>query len=103
MSASWSVTPIDRTMTSRAGGEMKRITSRNRIVVIAALALGFAALAFHPVAFADDKHQGDENGFEGYRRDDNHSGDGSSQWVGTWATSPQATNAVTFNNQTLRM
>jgi len=82
---------------------MKRITSRNRIVVIAALALGFAALAFHRVAFADDKHQGDENGLEGYRRDDNHSGDGSSQWVGTWATSPQATNAVTFNNQTLRM
>jgi lysophospholipase L1-like esterase len=75
----------------------------NRIVVIAALALGFAALAFHPVAFASDTHQGDENGFEGYGRDDNHSGDGNSQWVGTWATSPQATNAITFNNQTLRM
>ncbi len=24
-------------------------------------------------------------------------------WVGTWATSPQSTNAITFSNQTLRM
>src|SRR2546426_12078119 len=24
-------------------------------------------------------------------------------WVGTWATSPQATNDISFNNQTLRM
>ncbi len=28
---------------------------------------------------------------------------GDMHWVGTWATSPQATSAVSFNNQTLRM
>ncbi len=28
---------------------------------------------------------------------------GELQWVGTWATSPQSTNAITFSNQTLRM
>ena len=30
-------------------------------------------------------------------------GAGEIHWVGTWATSPQSTNAVTFSNQTLRM
>lgn len=30
-------------------------------------------------------------------------GQGEMHWVGTWATSPQATSAVSFNNQTLRM
>jgi lysophospholipase L1-like esterase len=60
-------------------------------IVIAVMALGVAILAFHPVAFAADKNQ---YGFGGY---------GNQAWVGTWATSPQATNAITFNNQTLRM
>ena len=30
-------------------------------------------------------------------------GRGELHWVGTWATSPQATTSVSFNNQTLRM
>jgi lysophospholipase L1-like esterase len=77
---------------------MKLEALRKRIVVIAAMALSIATLAFHPVAFADDKHQGgDKYGFGGY------GGDGHQEWVGTWATSPLATNAITFNNQTLRM
>jgi len=74
------------------------------------MALSVATFAFHPVAFADDKNQGgDKFGFGGYggnddsHRDGNSHGDGNSQWVGTWATSPQSTNAITFNNQTLRM
>ena len=72
--------------------------------IFAAMALGFAALAFHPVAFAGDNHQGgDPNGFGGYGGGNDSHGDGNQQWVGTWATSPQATNAITFNNQTLRM
>ena len=65
---------------------MKRETTTKRIVAIAALSLCFAAFAPHPVALADDHDQG-----------------GRSKWVGTWATSPQSTNAVSFNNQTLRM
>ena len=76
---------------------MKPGTCRKRIV-IAVMALTVAALAFHPVAFAAGPSQGgnQQYGFGGY-------GGGDSQWVGTWATSPQSTNAVTFNNQTLRM
>jgi lysophospholipase L1-like esterase len=31
------------------------------------------------------------------------SGAGELHWVGTWATSPQATTSISFNNQTLRM
>ncbi|MGZ8462724.1 MAG: GDSL-type esterase/lipase family protein [Candidatus Deferrimicrobiaceae bacterium] len=74
--------------------------------IFAALALIFAALAFHPVAFAGGPHQGDDKyGFGGYGGGGEHHGDrdGDKHWVGTWATSPQATNAITFNNQTLRM
>jgi hypothetical protein len=70
---------------------MKQGPLRKRIVIIAAMALGVAILAFHPVAFAADKNQ---YGFGGY---------GNQAWVGTWATSPQSTSAITFNNQTLRM
>jgi lysophospholipase L1-like esterase len=70
---------------------MRQKPSRKRIVVIAAMALGVAILAVHPLAFAADQNQ---YGFGGY---------GNQAWVGTWATSPQATNAITFNNQTLRM
>jgi len=70
---------------------MRQKPLRKRIVAIAAMALGVAILAFHPVAFAADQNQ---YGFGGY---------GNQAWVGTWATSPQATNAITFNNQTLRM
>ena len=95
---------------------MKREPLRKRIVVIAAMALGFAALAFHPVAFAGDSNRGgDKYGYGGYGgysdhhwdRDDNHYGDrdGDKHWVGTWATALQtpATNTtVVFENQTLR-
>ena len=45
-------------------------------------AMAVAALVAHPDAFA---------------------GEGDQHWVGTWATSPQATSAVSFSNQTLRM
>ena len=55
---------------------MKRDSCRKRIVVIAALAFGFAGLAFHPVAFADERRRGG----------DDHEGGGNSRWVGTWAT-----------------
>jgi len=66
--------------------------------IFSAVALGFATLAGHPAAFAGDSHGGgDQYGFGGDR------GDGNRHWVGTWATSPQATSAITFNNQTLRM
>ncbi|MGZ8449571.1 MAG: hypothetical protein ACXWWV_08265, partial [Candidatus Deferrimicrobiaceae bacterium] len=87
---------------------MKREPLRKRIVVIAAMALGFAALAFHPVAFAGDNHEGgDQYGFGGYRGGGDHHGDrdGDQHWVGTWATALQtpATNTtVVFENQTLR-
>ena len=74
--------------------------------IFAALALGFAALAFHPVALAGDNHDGgDQYGFGGHWGDGKKhwDRDGDKHWVGTWATSPQATSAITFNNQTLRM
>ncbi len=68
--------------------------------IFAAMALGIAALAGHPVAFADDRNQGgDQYGFGGY------GGGGDQHWVGTWSTAPQtpsATTTVTFSNQTLR-
>ena len=83
---------------------MKLETLRKGIVVIAVMALGFALLATHPVAFAGDSSRGgDQYGFGGHGGGDDSHGDGDQYWVGTWATSPQATNAVTFNNQTLRM
>ena len=52
-----------------------------RVPAIITFAVGFvfASLTGPLVAFADD------------------------HWVGTWATSPQATNDISFNNQTLRM
>jgi lysophospholipase L1-like esterase len=65
-------------------------------IVIALLTVGIASLAAQPVAFAGARPGGgDDYGFGG--------GWGDQRWVGTWATSPQATNAITFNNQTLRM
>lgn len=85
---------------------MKLGPLRKRIVVIAAMALSVAALAFHSVAFADAKNKGgDQYGFGGYGGDDNRHGDGNSEWVGTWATALQtpATNTtMVFENQTLR-
>jgi lysophospholipase L1-like esterase len=62
---------------------MKLETTTRRIIFTTALA-GFALLTAPPAAFAHDR-------------------DGESRWVGTWATSPQSTNVVTFSNQTLRM
>ena len=93
---------------------MKLEPLRRRIVVIVAMALGFAALAFHPVAFADDNNKGgDQYGYGGDRRSSDHHGDkdgdnhwgrgGDKHWVGTWATSPQAYSGISFNNQSLRM
>ena len=85
---------------------MKREPFRKRIVVIAAMALGLAALAFHPVAFAGDNHGGgDKYGYGSYGGYGDHHGDrdGDKHWVGTWATSPQAYNGISFNEQTLRM
>jgi lysophospholipase L1-like esterase len=77
---------------------MKLKPLRKGIVAIAAIAISVAGLAFHPVAFAGGSSSGgDRYGFGGYE------GGGNSQWIGTWATSPQSTNAITFNNQTLRM
>src|SRR5262249_25733282 len=52
-----------------------------RVPAIMTFAVGFvfASLTGPLVVFADD------------------------HWVGTWATSPQATNDISFDNQTLRM
>ncbi len=60
---------------------------RKQLFLVAALSLGFTTFAARRAAWAGDDHD---------RGRDAH-------WVGTWATSPQSTNAVTFNNQTLRM
>ncbi len=69
-------------------------------IIFGATALAVAVFAFQPVARAADPGQGGVafgiGGFE-------NTGAGDQHWVGTWATSPQATNAITFNNQTLRM
>ena len=75
------------------------------MVIIAAMVLGFAALAGHPVAFAGGLHQGhDQYKFVGYRGGGNHwDKDADKHWVGTWATSPQSRTGVSFNDQTLRM
>jgi lysophospholipase L1-like esterase len=91
---------------------MKREPLRKRIVVIAAMALGLAALAFLPVAFAGDSdHGGDKYGYGGYGGyNDNHGDrDGDYHWVGTWSTAPQtpsttsaSTKDLTFSDQTLR-
>jgi lysophospholipase L1-like esterase len=61
-----------------------RLCRRSPVPIVLAMALAVAALVVSSPAFA----QG---------------GQGELHWVGTWATSPQATNAVSFNNQTLRM
>ena len=64
-----------------------------RVPTTITFAVGFvlAFLAGHPVASA-----GQQNSYE-FRAPDNQ------RWVGTWATSPQATNEIGFDNQTLRM
>jgi hypothetical protein len=54
------------------------------IPILVTLALTIAAVVVCPAALA----QG---------------GLGELHWVGTWATSPQATTSISFNNQTLRM
>ncbi len=59
--------------------------------IILALALTLVALVVNPTALAEDRHDEDRD-----RHHDRH-------WVGTWATSPQATTSVSFSNQTLRM
>jgi lysophospholipase L1-like esterase len=71
---------------------------RTSLVILASMIIGIALLAAHPVAFARESlGGGGQYGFGGGR------GDGDRHWVGTWATSPQAYNGITFNNQTLRM
>jgi len=61
-----------------------RFRRRSSIPILSAITLAIAVLVVSPIALAQDR-QGDI------------------QWVGTWATSPTATNAVSFSNQILRM
>jgi lysophospholipase L1-like esterase len=76
----------EESMLSAIGSSLRRRPS----TILLALALTLVALAVNPTAFAEDRHDGDQH------ENDRH-------WVGTWATSPQATTSVSFSNQTLRM
>jgi hypothetical protein len=59
--------------------------------LLAAMAFVLILLGDHTVVSTADQTQG------GFR------GSGNQKWVGTWATSPQATSDIRFANQTLRM
>src|SRR5262245_30950256 len=59
--------------------------------LLAAMAFVLILLGGHTVVLTADQNQG---GFHG---------SGNQRWVGTWATSPQATSDIRFANQTLRM
>jgi lysophospholipase L1-like esterase len=77
-----------------------------RPAFVAFMVLTIVGFVAYPVAFAGDNHGGGYKfGFGGYGGNGDYHGDrdGDQHWVGTWATSPQATNSITFNNQTLRM
>lgn len=60
-------------------------------VTFAAMGFVLVLLVGQPVVLAGHQNQ------DGFR------GSGNQRWVGTWATSPQATSDIRFANQTLRM
>lgn len=73
---------------------------RSALATLIVAALAVAAFALQPSALAADPGAGGvQLGIGGFQ----NTGSGDQHWVGTWATSPQATSAITFNNQSLRM
>jgi lysophospholipase L1-like esterase len=61
------------------------------VTVLTAMGVVLVLLGGHTVVLTGEQNQG------GFR------GSGNQKWVGSWATSPQATSDIQFANQTLRM